>query len=89
MFNTSRTLDQGHADRSEPQYCSQALMLPVRSWLAPATVPQADTNVPTPRTAKIARARLHPRNRSRRVIKTSCDPFPNAALASGRLSRTA
>jgi hypothetical protein len=50
-------------------------MLPAPSWLAPATEPQADTNIPAPRTVKIARARLNPRNRSRSVIRTSYDPF--------------
>jgi len=59
-------------------------MLPALSWLAPATVPQADTNMPAPRTAEIARARLNRRNRSRSVIRTSCDPFPNAGPSPGR-----
>ena len=50
-------------------------MLPAPSWLAPATVPQADPNVPAPRTAKRARARLNPRNRSRSGTSISFDPF--------------
>jgi hypothetical protein len=50
-------------------------MLPAPSWLVPATVPQADTNMPAPRTAKIVSARLNPRNRSRSGISISCDPF--------------
>jgi hypothetical protein len=50
-------------------------MLPAPSWLVPPTVPQADTNMPAPRTAKIVSARLNPRNRSRSGISISCDPF--------------
>ena len=61
-------------------------MLPALSGPAPATVPQPDTNMPAPRTAKIARARLNPRNR-RSVIGTSCDPFiQTPALAPDGLS---
>jgi len=37
------------------QYCSQARMFPARSQSAPATVPQADSNMPVPRMAEIAR----------------------------------
>ena len=48
---------------------------PLRLGPAPATMPQADTNMPAPRMAEIARARLNPRNLSRRVIRTSCDQF--------------
>jgi hypothetical protein len=64
----------GPTEPPSGQYCSQARMLPASSWPAPATVPQADTYMPVPRMAKIARARLNPRNRSR-VIRTSYDPF--------------
>ena len=50
------------------QYCSQARMLPAPSWPTPATVPQADANMPAPRMAKIIKAKLKPRNRCRSVI---------------------
>ena len=62
-------------DAPSGQYCSQARMLPARLGPAPATMPQADTNMTAPRMAEIARARLNPRNLSRRVIRTSCDQF--------------
>jgi hypothetical protein len=81
MFNSSRALEQVRSDRSEPQsgqYCSQALMLPALSWLAPATVPQAATNMPVPRTAQIARARLN------RATEVGVSSEPPAIRSSNR-----
>jgi hypothetical protein len=46
-------------------------MLPALSWLAPATAPQADANMPAPRTAKIVSARLQSRSQSRALSETS------------------
>src|ERR1700730_8276090 len=46
-------------------------ILPALSWLAPATVPHADANIPAPRTAKIVNTRLNSRSPSRTFIETS------------------
>ena len=50
-------------------------MLPALSWLAPATVPHADANIPAPRTAKIVSTRLNSRSPSRSFIETSRNRF--------------
>jgi hypothetical protein len=49
----------GPMESPSSQYCSQARMFPARSQSAPTTVPQADSNMPVPGMAEIARARLN------------------------------